>query len=144
MKKLSRMLMLVTILAAGIATASLPMLAQEGQEEENSQSTEAGNGQRFSPEQVVQRLSEKLNLTDDQKSQITPIIADRQQQLRALRANTSMRPLQKRRKMKSIFEDSDKKIKSILTAEQRKQYDELEKEMREQMKDWKNQRKNQQ
>ncbi len=39
-----------------------------------------------SPDQVVAKMSEKLNVTDQQKTQITPIIADRQQKMEALRA----------------------------------------------------------
>jgi len=87
------------------------------------------------PEQVVNTLAAKLNLTDDQKAKIQPVIADRQQKLAALKSDSSMRPMQKKRKLKSIFEDSDKKIKAVLNDEQKKQYTELEQQMREQMKE---------
>jgi hypothetical protein len=83
------------------------------------------------PDQVVSRLSTKLGLTDDQKAKITPIIADRQEKLRAL-ADSSMRRRKKARKMKSVFEDSDKKIKAVLNDDQRQKYTEMEQEMRDQ------------
>jgi len=73
------------------------------------------------PEEVVAMLDSKLSLTDDQKAQITPIIADRQQQLRAATADDSTRRFKKARKMKSIYEDSDKKINAILTDDQKKE-----------------------
>ncbi len=37
--------------------------------------------------------------------------------------------------MKAIFEESDKKIKAILTPDQQKQYAELEQQMKEQAKE---------
>ena len=72
-----------------------------------------------------------MNLSDDQKAQIKPIIADRQQKMQALRSDTSLRRGQKGRQMKSIMEDSDKKINAILTADQQKQYAELKQQMKE-------------
>jgi Spy/CpxP family protein refolding chaperone len=85
------------------------------------------------PDEAVARLSGKLNLSDDQKSKITPIIADRQAQMRALMADSSGRRLQKARKAKSIMSDSDKKIEAILTSDQKKTYEQMKEERHEQM-----------
>ena len=109
----------------GVAAASIPARAQD----QDTQST--GTRQMRSPDEVVQTLGEKLNLTDDQKEQIKPIIADRQQKLQALRSDTSGRRRQKARQAKSILEESDKKIKAILTPDQQKQYAEMEQQMKE-------------
>jgi phosphotransferase system IIB component len=78
-------------------------------------------------------MSSKLNLTDDQKNKITPVIADRQTQMRALMADTSGRRMQKARKAKSIMSDSDKKIEAILTNDQKKIYAEMKEQMKEQL-----------
>jgi Spy/CpxP family protein refolding chaperone len=78
-------------------------------------------------------MNSKLNLTDDQKAKITPIIADRQTQMRALIADTSGRRLQKARKAKSIMSDSDKKIEAVLTSDQKKTYAEMKEQMKEQL-----------
>jgi protein CpxP len=94
------------------------------------------------PEEVVEKLDSKLSLTADQKAKITPIISDRQQQMRAIATDSSMRSFQKARKMKSIYQDSDKKIKAALTDDQQKKYEELEQEMKEQMKKRRGQRNN--
>ncbi len=88
-----------------------------------------------SPDEVVEKLGVKLNLSGDQKAQIKPIIADRQQKMQALRSDSSLRRGQKGRQMKAIFEESDKKIKAILTPDQQKQYAELEQQMKEQAKE---------
>lgn len=85
------------------------------------------------PEETVARMSNKLNLTSDQKAQITPIVADRQTQMRALMQDTSRRRMQKARKAKSIQTDSDKKIEAVLTKDQKKTYEEMKEEMREQV-----------
>lgn len=94
------------------------------------------------PEEVVAKLDSKLSLSDDQKAKITPIIADRQQQMKAVAADQSGRRFQKARKMKSIYKESDEKIKAILNDEQKKKYEELEQEKREEMKDRRKQHSN--
>lgn len=88
-----------------------------------------------SPDQVVEMMDQKMHLSDDQKNQLTPIIANRQQQLKALRADQSTRRFQKMRSAKKIVEDGDKKINAILTPDQQKIYAEMEKQMRDQMKE---------
>jgi Spy/CpxP family protein refolding chaperone len=95
-----------------------------------------------SPDEAVARMSTKLNLSDDQKSKITPIIADRQAQMRELMADSSGRRLQKARKAKSIMSGSDKKIESLLTSDQKKKYEQMKDERREQMQSRMQQRSN--
>ena len=99
-----------------------------------SDSAPQATGRWPTPEKAVARMSAKLNLTDDQKSKITPIIADRQEKMRALAADTSGRKMRKARKAKSIMSDSDKKIEAVLTSDQKKTYEQMKQEMREQMK----------
>jgi hypothetical protein len=85
--------------------------------------TQISTGTAFpSPEEVVGILADKLSLSDDQKSKIAPIIADRQQKLKAILADTSSRPMQQRRKAKEVLSDSDKKINAILTSDQQQKY----------------------
>ena len=93
------------------------------------------------PDEVVARLDSKLSLSADQKTKIKPIIADRQQKLKALAADQSMRRLKKEREMKSIFNDSDARIKALLTDEQKQKYTEIEEQMREQVKERRQQQK---
>jgi len=76
-------------------------------------------------------MTAKLNLTPDQQAKITPIIADRQQQMQAIRADTGSRPMQRMKKAKAVGEESDKKINAILTPDQQKQYAALKKQMKE-------------
>lgn len=125
MKKLFITVIVNGALAIGLAAASIPARAQD------QDTQQAGARQMPSPDDVIQRLGQKLNLSDDQKAQIKPIIADRQQKMQALRSDTSLRRGQKGRQMKSVMEDSDKKINAILTPDQQKQYAELKQQMKE-------------
>jgi Spy/CpxP family protein refolding chaperone len=129
------------LIVASLAVASLPysqtVLGQQASAPSTDQSipstsVPATTGGWPSPEEAVARLSRKLNLSDDQKSKITPIIADRQAKMREL-ANSSGRRMQKARKAKSIVSDSDKKIEALLTSDQKKTYEEMKEERREQM-----------
>lgn len=85
-----------------------------------------------SAEQHLQMLSEKLNLTDEQKAKLKPILQDQMQQMKAVREDSSLSEDQKRAKMKSIHESLHDQINAVLTPEQQAkfkqmQHDEMEK-----------------
>lgn len=130
----------VAVIAMSAALASpIHGLQPFFQADSGSSSAPAAGGWP-SPEDVVSKMDKKLSLSDDQKSKITPIIADRQTQMRALMADTSGRRLQKARKAKSIMSDSDSKIMAVLNDQQKKEYTEMKQEMREQMQERRQQR----
>jgi hypothetical protein len=87
-----------------------------------------------SPEEVVSRLQTKLSLTAEQTSALTPIIASRQERLKAVLSDSSARPLKRRRELREIVAESDKQINALLTPEQQKQYAEIEKQLHEKLK----------
>jgi protein CpxP len=124
--EVNKLFFFMACLLALVATA--PRAARAAQEPGSSQ--QQARRSWPTPEEVVSRLDSKLSLSDDQKAKITPIIADRQQKLKALAADTSMRRWKKARKMKSVFQDSDKKIKALLTDDQKQKYTQMEQEMR--------------
>lgn len=88
---------------------------------------------RPAADRVMQVLGEKLQLDDDQKAKITPIIEARRQQVKDIQSDPSLRKLQKARKLKGILHASDKKIKALLTPDQRKEYARLEEQLRAQL-----------
>ncbi|HEX3103344.1 MAG TPA: hypothetical protein VHQ22_02770 [Terriglobales bacterium] len=59
-----------------------------------------------------------LNLTDEQKAKLRPIIADENQQMEAVRNDNSMSQAQKIDKANQIRAQASPKIKAILTPEQ--------------------------
>ena len=59
-----------------------------------------------------------LNLTDEQKAKLRPIIADENQQMESLRNDNSMTQQQKIDKANQIRAQASPKIKAVLTPEQ--------------------------
>jgi len=71
-------------------------------------------------EAKLQRLASELNLTDDQKTQLKPVLQGEYKQLKAVHDDTSMPSEQKESKMKEIHDGAKGQINSILTPEQQK------------------------
>lgn len=79
-----------------------------------------------SPDQMLEHMSKALNLTDDQKTQIKPILEDQSKQMQAVFADDSLSREQKMEKMGELREASHKKINAILTEEQREKFAEMQ------------------
>ena len=81
-----------------------------------------------SPEQHLQMLSEKLNLTSDQQAKLKPILEDQAQQMKAVHDDTSLSQEQKRAKMKAMHESLHDQINAVLTTEQQAKFKQLQQE----------------
>src|SRR5579864_5588384 len=88
-----------------------------------------------SPEAHLQMLSEKLNLTEDQKAKLKPVLQDQAQQMKAVRDDTSLTPEQKAAKKKAIHETTHDQINAVLTPEQQEKFKEMKNEGMEKHKD---------
>jgi Spy/CpxP family protein refolding chaperone len=66
----------------------------------------------------LQKLASELNLTDDQKTQLKPILQGEVQQLKAVHSDASLSDEQKGAKMKEIHAGAKSQIGTILTPEQ--------------------------
>ncbi|MBV9304749.1 MAG: hypothetical protein JO185_24380 [Acidobacteriaceae bacterium] len=86
---------------------------------------------QFDPNRQVQRLTKKLNLTADQQQQLLPILTDRNQQVQAILNDNSLSRKDRHEKMLAIRQDSQNKIKAVLTQEQKQAYDQMLQEARE-------------
>lgn len=67
----------------------------------------------------LERMSQHLNLTEDQKTRLAPIFQNEAQQARAIRQDTSLTPEQRQAKMKELRRSTRAQIEPILTAEQK-------------------------
>ena len=67
----------------------------------------------------IEKVSTDLNLTADQKSKLEPVLTAEIQQVRDLRADTTMTPQQKQAKFQQTMTDMHAKIDAILTPEQK-------------------------
>ncbi|ADV82168.1 hypothetical protein [Terriglobus saanensis] len=73
------------------------------------------------PHKMAMHLSKKLGLSPDQTAKLEPILADRQQKMQALRADTSLTPDQRKQQRHAIGKDSQEQLTGILTPEQMQQ-----------------------
>src|ERR1700730_16552334 len=73
---------------------------------------------QIGPELQMAELSKKLQLTDQQKKDLTPIVGQRDKQIKALKADTSMGKLQKLRKATEVQENFKNQAAKILNPEQ--------------------------
>jgi Spy/CpxP family protein refolding chaperone len=82
-------------------------------------------GQMPTPEQRLQRMTQALNLTEDQQAKIKPILENESTQMQSLRSDTSLSQEDRMAKMKQIRESTTSQINPILTPDQQKQYAEM-------------------
>jgi protein CpxP len=89
--------------------------------------------QPMNPDEQVARMTKRYNLSSDQQTQIKPILATQQQQMMALRGDSSLSREDKMAKMKGIRDDSSTKIQAILNDSQKQKYAEDQQKMQERM-----------
>ena len=82
----------------------------------------------------VKQLNEALNLTDEQKAKITPLLADEIKQIQQVRADSNLSRRERFAKIRKIRQDANQQIRPILTPEQQKKLDDMRQEAREQFK----------
>ena len=127
----------ITKLAFGAALAAGLVLAPEaGAQSEQQGRTRPERGQRMDPAQRIERrvsmMTERLQLSQPQATQIRQILTQESEQMRAIFEKgqnggdrEALRP-----EMQSVREGTEKKIDAVLTESQRKSYAELREQMR--------------
>jgi Spy/CpxP family protein refolding chaperone len=98
---------------------------------DQNQAGSAGNRHRDRVGERLEWLSQHLNLTEDQKKQLKPILADEFKQMRAVGEDASLTQDQKREKMKQIHEASRPQVQAILTPEQQQKFGQMKEEANE-------------
>jgi Spy/CpxP family protein refolding chaperone len=78
----------------------------------------AGMGHRMGP-------MAKLNLTDEQRAKIQPILQSSRQQAHAVRNDNTLTPEQKKAKMREIHQGAMTQMNSLLTPEQQQQWEQM-------------------
>jgi protein CpxP len=112
------------LLTLGAATAfGQPTQAQTGPttfaaQHNGHQGSHQGGGR-------LAKLAEYLELTDDQKAQLKPILKHEAEQVRDIRQNTSLSPEQKHDQIKEVRKDTRPQIMAILTPAQREKLKDL-------------------
>jgi periplasmic protein CpxP/Spy len=89
--------------------------------------------QRMSVEDRVKILKDSLKLTSEQSSKITSILEDQREEITMAMNENRDNPDSARAAVQGIMKKSDNKIKTILTEDQAKKYDEMLKARRARM-----------
>jgi len=105
---------------------SVPARAQDTSAK--SAHSEMHHGQRGSS---LEWLSKELNLTDDQKAKVRPILEDEGKQMKAVREDSSLSQEQKHDKMRQIHEAAHSQINELLTPEQQQKFAQLKEQHKE-------------
>ena len=111
--KLNKALMTIA-LAAGSVFAGSTLQAQDAPKDKPAA---PAPGMRR-PGLSLDNLAKQLDLTDDQKVKVKPILEDLQKKIAEIRKDTSIAAEDRPAKMKEIREGTSAKLKEILTAEQ--------------------------
>ena len=98
---------------------------QSGQGEHHGKGQGYGHGQGMSADQQLEHMSTTLNLTDDQKAKIKPILEDQDKQMHQLMQDTSVQQQDKRAKFREIHENTMSQIKPILNSDQQKKLESM-------------------
>jgi Spy/CpxP family protein refolding chaperone len=83
-----------------------------------------------SADQIVERLTDRLDLTDQQVQAIQPIIEEKISRMNEIRANSGAGRRAARTEMQKLRWDTETKLNTILTDEQIEKYLELKQERR--------------
>jgi periplasmic protein CpxP/Spy len=126
------------LLATGLTLGTAAAFAQQDSPAPDASAQQPGSGhmggrQQMTPDEQVARMTKRYNLSADQQTQIKPIVADAQQQMMALRQDSSMSREDKMTKMMSIREASNTKISAILNDSQKQQFAEDQQKMQQRM-----------
>ena len=119
----SRTLNQLAVAAGLLALCSLPatLRAQDPQQPDPQGTMQAQAPSGHARHEGREDELAKLNLTDDQKAQVTKIHEDTKSQMDAVKSDSSLTPDQRRAKAQEIRKSSHEQVMQLLTPEQRKQ-----------------------
>ena len=124
-------LLVVALPLAMIAQSEAPPAQPQGQMGDHQHRGRMGGPPN--PQQHLDHLASVLNLTEDQKAKIKPILEDESTQMQNLRKDTSLSPEDRHTKMRDIHQNTATQIRALLTPEQQAKLDSTMKQRHEGM-----------
>ncbi len=126
---------LQSVVLAICLMGSAHVFAQEPGGAPESQGPPPGGGHRgmMDPAQQLEGMTKRYNLSADQQTQLKPILASQQQQMQALRGDSSLSREDRMTKMQSIHAETRTKIEAVLNDDQKKQFEADQQKMQERM-----------
>lgn len=117
-----------TLTLLAVLTTGLFLAGQNSAPQTPQQGHEAMGPAASTPDAHLQMLTEKLNLTDEQRTKLKPILQDQSEQLKAVHDDTSLSPDQRTAKMKAIHASFRDQVNAVLTPEQQAKLKEMKHE----------------
>lgn len=117
----------LTLLTIGAAGQSAPSAAPAAQ----AQPGPAADNSGVRPGAVQRRVqwyAQNLDLTDEQKEKLQPIVADQLKDMKAISEDSSLSPDQKREKTQAARDKHRPAIEALLTAEQKEKFNKMREE----------------
>jgi hypothetical protein len=71
----------------------------------------------------AQKISQALNLSPQQQSQLTPILQNEEPKVQDIKSDTNLSADDKKQRIKKVYGETDKLVKPILTPVQWKQWE---------------------
>jgi Spy/CpxP family protein refolding chaperone len=128
---------LVSALVLGLASGSPALLlAQDNPTPappaDSAAAPDAAPGGRRggNPQQMLERLKDRLNLTDDQVAKVQGILQGQRDKMMALRNDDSLSQEDRRAKAMDLMKGAREQIRAILTPDQQKIFDTMPNMMR--------------
>jgi Spy/CpxP family protein refolding chaperone len=115
--KVTRISLLAALLAGAICAAVPAAHAQETKERKETPKREGRGGGAEAMKERLDKLAADLKLTEDQKKKVGEALKAQTEKMRELRGQGGT-PEDNREKFRALREETDKKLKEILTAEQ--------------------------
>jgi Spy/CpxP family protein refolding chaperone len=109
-----------------VAVGSMLMLAMGLVAQQSTGKPDGPDSGAAGVEQHLKMLSEKLDLSSEQQAKARPILQEMHDAHQKIAQDTSLSPEQRREKMRPSFSKADKKMREILTDEQKKKLDQME------------------
>jgi len=113
------------LLAAIILCGSAALAQTSDQATAASAPPGANQGRRDQVEGRLRHMSKQLNLTDDQKEKIKPVLQQEADQMKAIQSDSSLTPQQKRKKAHAIRRQFQPQIQALLTPEQKEKLQDM-------------------
>lgn len=125
-------IILGALISAGLAFAQAPEANQApaANTPQTAPAQQRNAHRNFDPNQQAAHLGKRLGLSDDQVTQIKPILADRFQQVQTLRADASLSQRDRHAKVHALMQDSNTRIEAVLNDTQKQQFEKMQAERR--------------
>jgi periplasmic protein CpxP/Spy len=132
---LKQMLALTAMAALSVVTPMVIAQTQDSAENKSQQDTAQSSAQQQeNAESKLQQISQQLNLSEEQKTKLKPILQDEVDQLKALKSDTSASSQDKLQKAKEIRAAHKQQIDAILTPDQKQKWQQMKEQAVDQMK----------